>query len=69
MEDYEKAALESPPPQPKSLYLFRYVEDTFVIWPHGPHKLKDFLQNLTASINPFSSPWKPKVKATSSSWT
>jgi hypothetical protein len=24
---------------------FRYVDDTFVIWPHGPDKLKDFLNH------------------------
>jgi hypothetical protein len=39
MEDYEKAALE-----PRRC--FRYVDDTFVIWQHGPDKLKDFLHRL-----------------------
>jgi hypothetical protein len=27
-------------------YWFRYVDDTFVIWPHGPDNLKDFLKHL-----------------------
>jgi hypothetical protein len=44
MEDYEKAALESAPLKPRCW--FRYVDDTFVIWQHGPGKLKDFLHNL-----------------------
>jgi retron-type reverse transcriptase len=26
----------------KPLCWFRYIEDIFVIWPHGPNKLKDF---------------------------
>jgi hypothetical protein len=46
MEDYEKAALES-----ASLKLrcwFRYVDDTSVIWQHGPDKLKDFLHHLNS---------------------
>jgi hypothetical protein len=40
MEDYEKAALESPLPLIKPRCSFRYVEDTFIIWPHGPDKLR-----------------------------
>jgi hypothetical protein len=44
MEDYEKAALESSPLKPRCW--FRYVDNTFVIWQHGPDKLKDFLHNL-----------------------
>jgi hypothetical protein len=43
MEDYEKAALESAPLKPRCW--FRYVDDTFVIWPHGPDKLKEFLHH------------------------
>jgi hypothetical protein len=30
----------------KTLCWFRYVDDTFVIWPHGPGKLADFLDHL-----------------------
>jgi hypothetical protein len=42
--DYEKAGLESVPL--KHRCRFRYVDDTFVIWPHGPDKMKDFLYHL-----------------------
>jgi hypothetical protein len=46
MEDTEKAELESAPLKPRCW--FRYVDDTFVIWPHGPDKLKDFLHHLNS---------------------
>jgi hypothetical protein len=38
MEDYEKAVLETDPIKPHCW--FRYVDDNFVIWPHGPDKLR-----------------------------
>jgi hypothetical protein len=44
MEDFEKIALESAPQKPGCWY--RYVDDTFVIWPHSPDKLQSFLQHL-----------------------
>jgi hypothetical protein len=37
MEDYEKTALDSAQLHPRCW--FRYVDDTPVIWPHGPYKL------------------------------
>jgi hypothetical protein len=47
MEDYQKAVLEShSPPNPRCW--FRYVDNNFVIWPHGPDKLKDFLHHLNS---------------------
>jgi hypothetical protein len=46
MEDYEKAALESAPL--KLCSWFYYTDDMFVIWPHGPDKLKDFLHHLNS---------------------
>jgi hypothetical protein len=46
MEDYEKAALESAPLKPRCW--FRYLDDTFVIWQHGPDKLKEFLHHLNS---------------------
>ncbi|XP_023702295.1 uncharacterized protein LOC111861724, partial [Cryptotermes secundus] len=46
MEDFEDRALVSAPH--KSRCWFRYVDDTFVIWPHGPDKLKDFLNHLNS---------------------
>jgi hypothetical protein len=63
MEDYEKAALESASLKPRCRV--RYVDDTFVIWPHGPDKRKDFPHYL----HPFNSPWKMTAKATPPSWT
>jgi hypothetical protein len=44
IEDYGKGALESAPIKPRCW--FRYVGDTFVIWPLGPDKLKDILFHL-----------------------
>jgi hypothetical protein len=46
VEDYEKAALESAPLKPRCW--FRYVDDTFIIWQHGPDKLTDFLHHLNS---------------------
>ena len=44
MEHLEQQALTSSPKSP-SLWL-RYVDDTFVIWPHSPSHLQDFLQHI-----------------------
>jgi hypothetical protein len=44
MEDFEERALDLAPHKP--ICWFRYVDDTFVIWPHGPDKLKDCLNHL-----------------------
>jgi hypothetical protein len=46
MEDFEKTALESTPIKPTCW--FRYVDDTFVIWPHGPDQLQSFLGHLNS---------------------
>jgi hypothetical protein len=32
---------------PVSLYSFRYVDDAFVIWLHGPEKLERLLDSLS----------------------
>jgi hypothetical protein len=45
-EDYEKAALESAPLTARCW--FRYVDDTFVVWPHDPDKIKDSLHDLNS---------------------
>jgi hypothetical protein len=45
IEDYEKTALEPAPLKPRCW--IRYVDDTFVIWQHGPYKLK-FLHHLNS---------------------
>jgi hypothetical protein len=46
MEDFEKMVLDSAPQQP--LCWFRYMDDTFIIWPHGDDKLQDFLNHLNS---------------------
>jgi hypothetical protein len=44
MEDLENNALNSSPFKPK--YWNRFVDDTFVIWPHGWDKLDEFVTHL-----------------------
>jgi hypothetical protein len=44
MEDFEKNAIEQTTHKP--VCWFRYVDGTFVIWPHGQEKLEDFLNHL-----------------------
>ena len=46
MEDFEEKALSSAPLRPKCF--FRYVDDTFIIWPHGPDQLKHFLDHMNS---------------------
>jgi hypothetical protein len=46
MEDFEKRTLDLAPHKP--ICWFRYVDDTFVIWPHRPDKLKDLLNHLNS---------------------
>jgi hypothetical protein len=46
IEDFEERALDLAPHKP--LCWFRYVDDTFVIWPHGTDKLGDFLNHLNS---------------------
>jgi hypothetical protein len=46
MEDYEKAVLESA--HLKSRCWFCYVDDTFIVCPHGPQKLKDLPHHLNS---------------------
>ncbi|GJQ86176.1 hypothetical protein Trydic_g12446 [Trypoxylus dichotomus] len=52
MEAFERDAIESSRVEPKSWY--RYVDDTFDIWPHGARTLEEFLQYINrqhANIN------------------
>ena len=44
MQKFEHQALDSAEKQPK--YFFRYVDDTFVVWPHGEKELHKFLRRL-----------------------
>jgi len=41
MEDFENKAIEQATHKP--VCWFRYIDDTFVIWPHGQEKLTEFL--------------------------
>jgi hypothetical protein len=45
MEHFEKLALETGDLKP-AVWL-RYVDDTFVVWPHGPSSLQEFLCHLS----------------------
>jgi hypothetical protein len=44
MDDIEETALKQATHKP--LCWLRYVDDNFVIWPHGPEKLEGFLDHL-----------------------
>jgi predicted GIY-YIG superfamily endonuclease len=46
MEHFEQLALNSAQDKP-SLWL-RYVDDTFVIWPHGTERIQNFLTHLNS---------------------
>jgi hypothetical protein len=46
MEHFEKLALDSAQHKP-SLWL-RYIDYTFVVWPHGTEWLQDFLSHLNS---------------------
>jgi hypothetical protein len=49
MEDHEKKAREQATHKP--VCWFRYVDDTFVIWPQGQEKLTEFLNRLNGLHN------------------
>ncbi|GJQ81343.1 hypothetical protein Trydic_g20555 [Trypoxylus dichotomus] len=52
MEAFEYEAIEFSRMKPKCWY--RYIDDTFVIWPHGPRTLEEFLLHINrqhANIN------------------
>jgi hypothetical protein len=48
-EDFEKKAIEQAAHKP--LCWFRYVDDTFITWPHRQEKLAEFLYNLNGLHN------------------
>ena len=49
MEDFEERALNQATLKPTCWY--RYVDDTFVIWPHGKTSLTTFLEHLNGLHN------------------
>jgi hypothetical protein len=49
MEDFEKKAIELA--THKLTCWFRYVDDSFVILPHGQEKLAEFLNHLSGLHN------------------
>jgi hypothetical protein len=49
MEDHEKKATEQATHKP--VCCFRYVDDTFFIWPQGQEKLTEFLNHLNGLHN------------------
>jgi hypothetical protein len=49
MENFEKKAIEQATHKP--VCWFRYVDDTFIIWPHGQEKLTEFLNHLNGLHN------------------
>jgi hypothetical protein len=46
MENFEETALDEAIHKP--LFWLRYVDDTFVIWPHGSGTLSEFLDHLSS---------------------
>jgi hypothetical protein len=46
MEHFEKMAIDSA--QLKPSFWVRYVDDTFVVWPHGPERLQQFFEHLNS---------------------
>ncbi len=66
MEDFEARALSSARLLPRLWK--RCVDDTNVIWPHGPEELDRSLITSTAGPLQLSSPWKKRSMAASHSW-
>jgi hypothetical protein len=62
MEDFEKKAIEQATHKPACW--FRYVDDTFVIWPHGQEKLTEFLNHLSGRHNKIKFATEKRKKAT-----
>jgi hypothetical protein len=65
MEEFEERALNQATLKPTCWY--RYVDDTFVIWPHGEASLTSWNSSMDYTKT-YSSPWKKKKMATYHSW-
>jgi hypothetical protein len=61
MEHFEKLALHSA--QHKPSLLLRYVDNTFLVLPHGPSQLQDFLSHFNNLRPSIQSPWKQSDNA------
>jgi hypothetical protein len=46
MGHFEELALDSA--QHKPLLWLQYIDNTFVVWPHGPERLQNFLSHLNS---------------------
>jgi hypothetical protein len=46
MENFEKLAVNSE--QHKASLWLRYVDDKFVVWPHGPERLQNLFSHLSS---------------------
>jgi hypothetical protein len=46
MEHFEQQAISRAPRKPTHWY--RYMDDTFVVWPHGEEELCEFLDHLNS---------------------
>jgi hypothetical protein len=49
MEHFQEIALDTADHKPTKWR--RYIDDTFVVWPHGPAKLQQFLRHVN-SVRP-----------------
>jgi hypothetical protein len=65
--NFEKKTIEKATLKP--VCWFRYVDDTFVIWPHGQEKLKVFLNHFNGLQNKIKFRMEKKKKASFHSWT
>jgi hypothetical protein len=66
-EHLEEIALDRADHKPAKW--LRYVDDSFVVWPHGPARLQQFLCTSTALYLPSNSQWKLKLIILFRSWT
>jgi hypothetical protein len=67
MEHTEHQAISSVIKKPTRWY--RYVDDTFVGWPHGKDELQEFLNTLTTSIRISGLLWRWSKVKPYCSWT
>jgi len=56
MEEFENKAIQQATYKPT--FWYRYVADTFVIWPHSLDKPQEFLQDINGLHKKINSLWK-----------